>query len=65
MKTHAYVSLASGTIFMAYAIDVEDKRSKNKSKSEIHDPLAFDLYDLWLGNDFNFVIDELLDELFD
>ena len=43
----------------AYGVDIQVKDSK-----DFKSPLAFDAHDLWLGSDFDFFLDNMLDDLF-
>ena len=49
-----------GIALTAYGIEIQAEDSKN-----FRSPLAFDANDLWLGDDFDFFIDNMLDDLFD
>ena len=49
-----------GIALTAYGIEIQAEDSKN-----FRSPLAFDAHDLWLGDDFDFFIDNMLDDLFD
>ena len=44
----------------AYGVDISSKDSK-----DFKSPVAFDAYDLWLGDDYDYFLDNLLDNLFD
>ena len=50
---------ASGIIFVAYGIQVED-RSRSKDNA-----FAFNEYDLWFGRDFDWVIDNMMNNIWD
>ena len=44
----------------AYGVDISSKDSK-----DFKSPVSFDAYDLWLGDDYDYFLDNLLDSLFD
>ena len=44
----------------SYGIDIQAKDSKH-----FKSPNAFDSYDLWLGDDFDYFLNNMLDDLFD
>jgi Ca2+-binding RTX toxin-like protein len=50
------IALQAGMGHLAYGMALKDKKDFNS-------PLAFDDYDLWFGNDFNFLLDEIMDGL--
>jgi hypothetical protein len=49
--------VASGLTHLSYAVSFKDKDFGQKS------PFAFDAYDLWFGDDFNYILNSLLDDL--
>lgn len=55
-RTSQVVSAIAHT---AYGIGMQDADKHFKS------PFAFDAYDLWFGEDFNFLLENILDELLD
>ena len=44
----------------AYGVDIQ-----TKDPNDFKSPLAFDAHDNWLGTDFDFFLDNMLDDLFD
>ena len=50
----------TGLCMTAYGVDISSKDSK-----DFKSPVAFDAYDLWLGDDYDYFLDNLLDNLFD
>ena len=50
----------TGLCMTAYGVDISSKDSK-----DFKSPVAFDAYDLWLGDDYDYFLDNLLDSLFD
>ena len=49
-----------GIALKAYGIEVQAKDSHN-----FRSPIAFDERDSWLGNDFSFLMDNMLESLLD
>ena len=50
----------TGLCMTAYGVDISSKDSK-----DFKSPVAFDAYDLWLGDDYDYFLDNLLDRFFD
>ena len=44
----------------AYGVDIQAENSK-----DFKSPLAFDSYDLWLGDDFDYFLNNMIDVLLD
>lgn len=57
MNTPRTIQVASGLTHLSYAVSFKDKDFGQKS------PFAFDSYDLWFGDDFNYILTSLLDDL--
>ena len=58
MKTPSNLATtASGIVATAYGTVLKDL-------SDFKDPFAFDDYELWFGNDFDFLIDNIFDDIF-
>ena len=49
-----------GIAMTAYGIDIQSNDPKSFTS-----PLAFDAHDNWLGSDFDYFLDNMLDDLFD
>ena len=49
---------ASGIIYVAYGIQVEDSIKRK-------DPFAFNDYDLWFGRDFDWIINNMMNSVWD
>ena len=49
-----------GIAMTAYGVDIQSKEPKSFTN-----PLDFDAHDLWLGSDFDYFLDNMLDDLFD
>ena len=47
---------SAGVAHIAYATALKDRK-------DFKSPLAFDDYDLWFGNDFNYFLNNLFDDL--
>lgn len=54
MKAPPNTAAYSGIIHLAYGVHIERT-----------DPFALDDYDLWFGNDFNYVVTDLFNSVFD
>ena len=48
-----------GIAMTAYGVDIQ-----SKVPNDFKSPLAFDAHDNWLGTDFDFFLDNMLDDLF-
>ena len=48
-----------GVAMTAYGIEIWEKDSK-----DFKSPLAFDAHDLWLGEDFDYFLNNMLDDIF-
>ena len=58
MKTPSIsATTASGIVASAYGTLLRDP-------ADFRDPFAFDDYELWFGNDFDFLIDSIFDDIF-
>ena len=52
------ICITSGIAHLSYGVAV--------SKEEhVQSPLAFDFYDMWFSEDYDFIIDNILDGIFD
>ena len=49
-----------GIAMTAYGVDIQSKDPKSFTS-----PIAFDAHDLWLGSDFDYFLENMLDDLFD
>ena len=49
------IQVVTGIAHTAYGIGLKDKR-------DFSDPFAFDAYDMWFGADFDYILNELLDD---
>ena len=58
MDTPRTIAVHAGVAHLAYGITLKDKK-------DFESPFAFDDYDLWFGNDFDFLLDTLIDDLLD
>jgi len=58
MDTPRTIQIASGIAHLAYGVAVKDKDHFNS-------PLAYDYYDLWFSDDYDYLIDNILDSVFD
>lgn len=54
MNNNKNLATVSGIAHIAYGVHVDPKK----------DPFAFDDYDLWFGNDFDWIINELFEDVF-
>ena len=59
VTTFTTATTASGVIYAAYGIQVEDNRT---TKSSAFD---FNEYDLWFGQDFDWIISNMMEHVFD
>ena len=60
MYSQNYLTVLQGIAMTAYSVDITATDS-----SDFKSPLAFDAHDLWLGNDFDHFMDNLLEDMFD
>ena len=58
MNQRAIAMIAPGVLTTAYGAAIRDPDDLNKDNA-----FAFDDYDLWFGNDFDYYLENLLDDL--
>ena len=58
MDTQRTIIVHAGVAHLAYGMALSDKKN-------FKNPLAFDDYDLWFGNDFDFFLGSIIDDLLD
>ena len=58
MDTSRSIILHAGVAHLAYGMALSDRK-------DFKSPLAFDDYDLWFGEDFDFLLEEIIDDLLD